>query len=65
MGRLADFPDWFPDKAQMERIGILAGVDWDSEVRQEAQQAGLYTTDIHDEIFEIRVPEGFAPRYWC
>lgn len=64
LGQLADFPDWFPDKAQMERIGILAGVDWDLEVREEAQQAGLYTADIHDEIFEIRVPEGFTPRHW-
>ncbi len=64
LGQLADFPDWFPDKVQMERIGILAGVDWDLEVREEAQQAGLYTADIHDEIFEIRVPEGFMPRHW-
>ena len=46
------------------RVGILAGVDWDPGVAEEAWRAGLYTARIHDEIFDLTVPEGFSPRRW-
>ncbi|OYX55814.1 MAG: hypothetical protein B7Y96_07775, partial [Comamonadaceae bacterium 32-67-11] len=46
------------------RLGILAGVDWQPEVEQAAQAAGLYTARIHDEMFELTTPSGFAPRRW-
>jgi len=53
-----------PEIASKSRIGILAGVDWDAGVREQAQAAGLYTASIHDEIFALTTPEGFAPKHW-
>lgn len=50
--------------ANKSRIGILAGVDWDAGVREQAQAAGLYTASIHDEIFALTTPEEFVPKQW-
>lgn len=46
------------------RLGILAGVDWDPGVAEEACRAGLHTARIHDEIFVLTNREGFSPRRW-
>lgn len=46
------------------RLGILASVDWDPGVAEEAWRAGLYTARIYDEVFDLTVPEGFSPRRW-
>lgn len=46
------------------RIGILAGIDWDAGVMEEAQAAGLYTATIHDDLFELTTPKGFEPQRW-
>ncbi len=62
--QLNTLPEMLPEIASKSRIGILAGVDWDAGVREEAQAAGLYTASIHDEIFALTTPEGFAPRRW-
>jgi proline dehydrogenase len=62
--QLNALPEMLPEIASKSRIGILAGVDWDAGVREEAQAAGLYTASIHDEIFALTTPEGFAPRRW-
>lgn len=42
------------------RLGILVGVDWDPDVEQAAWRQGFYTARIHDEIFELTVPDGFV-----
>ena len=60
--QLNALPEMLPEIASKSRIGILAGVDWDAGVREEAQAAGLYTASIHDEIFALTTPEGFAPK---
>ena len=57
-------PQMLPELANKSRIGILAGVDWDAGVREQAQAAGLYTASIHDEIFALTTPEEFAPKHW-
>ncbi len=62
--QLESLPDMVPVIADKARIGILAGVDWDAGVREEAQAAGLYTASIHDDIFELTVPEHFTPKRW-
>lgn len=62
--QLNTLPEMLPEIASKSRIGILAGVDWDAGVREQAQAAGLYTASIHDEIFALTTPEGFAPKHW-
>ena len=63
-GQLDMLPQMLPELANKSRIGILAGVDWDAGVREQAQAAGLYTASIHDEIFALTTPEEFAPKQW-
>ncbi len=64
VAQLEQLPEMLPELAGKTRVGILAGVDWDAGVMEEAQAAGLYTARIHDEVFELTVPRGFRPRRW-
>jgi hypothetical protein len=64
VGQLESLPQMMPEIKDKARIGILAGVDWDAGVREEALSLGLYTAHIHDEMFELTSPEGFKPKRW-
>jgi len=64
LGQIETLPLMLPELTGKARLGILAGVDWQPEVEQAAQAAGLYTARIHDEMFELTTPSGFAPRRW-
>ena len=61
MGRFREFCPEHRDKAAM---GILAGVDWDQDVADEARKAGFLTASIRDEMFEITAPDGFEAHRW-
>jgi len=60
--QIEELPKLVPELAGKERLGILAGVDWDAGVMEAAQAAGLYTARIHDELFTLTTPQGFRPR---
>jgi hypothetical protein len=62
--QLEMLPEMLPDIGHKPRIGILAGVDWDTGVREQAHAAGLYTASIQDEIFALTTPQGFEARRW-
>ncbi|MEF3168502.1 MAG: DUF3782 domain-containing protein [Deltaproteobacteria bacterium] len=65
LAQLDELPELLPELTQGKvRMGILAGVDWDQNVAEAAQAAGLYTARIHGNLFELTVPEGFKPRQW-
>jgi len=57
-------PEFVPELSGKTRIGILAGIDWDAGVMEEAQAAGLYTATIHDDLFALTTPKGFEPQRW-
>ena len=61
MGRFREFCPEHRDKAAM---GILAGVDWDRGIAEQAREAGFLTASIRDEMFELTAPEEFEPRRW-
>nr|VFJ45304.1 MAG: hypothetical protein BECKFW1821A_GA0114235_100930 [Candidatus Kentron sp. FW] len=61
MGRFREFCPEHRDKAAM---GILAGVDWDRGIAEEARKTGFLTASIRDEIFTLTAPEGFEARRW-
>jgi hypothetical protein len=57
----------------LRKIGRVEGRELESgigewgeveQAAQAAQAAGLYTARIHDEMFELTTPSGFAPRRW-
>ncbi|WP_143894480.1 DUF3782 domain-containing protein [Tepidimonas sediminis] len=62
--RLETLFDCLPELKGKARVGILAGIDWDAGVEEEAQAAGLYTARIRDDMFELTTPKGFRPRRW-
>ena len=61
---MEQFREFFPEHREKRLLGILAGVDWDRGVEEEAQDAGFLTASIHDEIFELTAPAGFKARHW-
>ncbi|HEX3551937.1 MAG TPA: DUF3782 domain-containing protein [Thermoanaerobaculia bacterium] len=59
---LREFHDFFSGHKGKMLYGILAAVNVPDNVRNKVLKAGIYLARIHDESFEISVPEGFQPR---
>jgi hypothetical protein len=58
---LQRFRTFFPEHQDKKLYGILAAVDMSPELRQKTLQEGLYVAQIHDEVFELDIPENFQP----
>ena len=59
---LTEFRNFFPEHAGKRLYGILAAVQIPEDVASKALREGLYLARIHDEQFELHLPEGFEPR---
>ena len=59
---LREFREFFPEHAGKKVYGILAAVDIPGEVARRVLQEGIYLARIHDDQFELQVPDGFEPR---
>jgi septal ring factor EnvC (AmiA/AmiB activator) len=59
---LRDFRDFFPEHANKKVFGILAAVDVSENIAKMAFRQGFYLARIHDDEFELQLPEGFQPR---
>jgi hypothetical protein len=59
---LRDFRDFFPEHADKKIYGILAAVDAPEDVRVKVLREGIYLARIHDEEFDLDVPQDFRPR---
>ena len=59
---LRDFHHFFPGHEGKKVYGILAAVDVPDEVRKHVIREGIYLACIHDDNFQLVVPEGFQPR---
>ena len=59
---LARFPDWFPEHRSKALYGILAAVDIPDALIPQVLAQGLYLAHIHDDLFELQVPDDFQPR---
>ncbi|HYX26189.1 MAG TPA: DUF3782 domain-containing protein [Thermoanaerobaculia bacterium] len=58
---LQDFRDFFPEHRDKTLYGILASVDAPQNVQERVLREGIYLANIHDGVFEIRVPDDFKP----
>lgn len=58
---LNNFYEFFPVHRGKKLYGILAAVDSPVNLEQEVIKKGIYLAKIHDETFDIQVPEGFTP----
>ena len=59
---LQRFRFFFPEHKDKQIYGILAAVDLPSGLREKILQEGLYVARIHDEVFELDIPENFHPQ---
>jgi len=59
---LRDFRDFFPEHANKKVFGILAAVDVSESIATMALHQGFYLARIHDDEFELQLPEDFQPR---
>jgi hypothetical protein len=59
---LREFHEFYPGHEAKKVYGILAAVDVPEDLQERVLSQGIYLANIHDETFEIRVPESFQPR---
>ena len=59
---LQRFRSFFPEHKEKKLYGILASVDLSNELREKILQEGFYVARIHDQVFELDIPDNFQPR---
>lgn len=59
---LAQFAVWFPEHRGKQLYSILAAVHIPAALRPRVLEQGLYLAHIHDDLFELEVPDDFQPR---
>ncbi|MDG4549094.1 MAG: DUF3782 domain-containing protein [Candidatus Contendobacter sp.] len=59
---LEQFAVWFPEHRDKRLYGILAAVHIPQALRPRVLEQGLYLAHIHDDLFELEVPDDFQPR---
>ena len=59
---LREFHDFYPVHKDKKVYGILAAVDIPENLEKHVLKEGIYLARIHDETFEITVPDSFQPR---
>ena len=59
---LQRFRSVFTEHKDKKLYGILASVDLSNELREKILQEGFYVARIHDQVFELDIPDNFQPR---
>ncbi|REJ57503.1 MAG: DUF3782 domain-containing protein [Microcystis aeruginosa DA14] len=59
---LQRFRSFFPEHKDKKLYGILAAVHVSPELREKILQEGFYVARIHDQVFELDIPDNFQPR---
>ena len=61
---LQRFRRFFSEHKDKKLYGILAAVDLYPELREKILQEGFYVARIHDQVFELDIPDNFQPRLY-
>ncbi len=59
---LQRFRSFFPEHKDKKLYGILTAVDLSPELREKILQEGFYVARIHDQVFELDIPDNFQPQ---
>ncbi|MBE8995493.1 DUF3782 domain-containing protein [Microcystis aeruginosa] len=59
---LQRFRSFFPEHKNKKLYGILASVDLSPELREKILEEGFYVARIHDQVFELDIPDNFQPQ---
>ncbi len=60
--QLHEVKEFLPEHADKTFFGILAVVDSPEPLRAQVWREGLYYAEIHDDLFQLQVPEHFRAR---
>ncbi len=61
---LQRFRRFFPEHKDKKLYGILAAVHVSPELREKILQEGFYVARIHDQVFELDIPDNFQPQIY-
>ncbi|MCZ8360623.1 MAG: DUF3782 domain-containing protein [Microcystis sp. LE19-388.1G] len=61
---LQRFRSFFPEHKDKKLYGILASVDLSNELREKILEEGFYVARIHDQVFELDIPDNFQPQIY-
>ena len=61
---LQRFRSFFSEHKDKKLYGILASVDLSNELREKILQEGFYVARIHDQVFELDIPDNFQPQIY-
>jgi hypothetical protein len=61
---LQRFRRFFSEHKDKKLYGILASVDLSPGLREKILQEGFYVARIHDQVFELDIPDNFQPRLY-
>jgi len=56
------FFKFFPEHQNKELYGIIAAVDFTPTMKEKVLKSGLYFAVIHDDLFQLDIPENFIPK---
>ncbi|UZO74429.1 DUF3782 domain-containing protein [Microcystis aeruginosa str. Chao 1910] len=59
---LQRFRRFFPEHKDKKLYGILAAVHVSPELREKILREGFYVARIHDQVFELDIPDNFQPQ---
>jgi hypothetical protein len=59
---LQRFRSFFPEHKDKKLYGILAAVHVSPELREKILREGFYVARIHDQVFELDIPDNFQPQ---
>ncbi len=59
---LRSFAEFFPTYRGKTLYGMLVAVDVPEELEKRVLKQGIYLAKIHDDVFDLVLPEGFEPR---
>ena len=61
---LQRFRRFFSEHKDKKLYGILAAVDLSPGLREKILQEGFYVARIHDQVFELDIPDNFQPQIY-
>ncbi|MFN5971593.1 MAG: DUF3782 domain-containing protein [Microcystis sp.] len=61
---LQRFRRFFPEHKDKKLYGILAAVHVSPELREKILREGFYVARIHDQVFELDIPDNFQPQIY-
>lgn len=61
---MARFDKFLPEHRDKRRFGIVAAVDCSPQMENQVHRRGFYLARIQDELFVLKSPESFRPRYF-